>query len=264
MALYPHKHNEMIRPATNRLVQRLSLLLILLFCHLPASAGEIRVAVASNFTEAIKEIADLFEQRTGHRIKLAFGSTGKHYAQIRNGAPFEVFFAADVKRAKLLDEEGIARPGSRFTYAIGKVVLWSPEPDLIDPHGRILNKGDFRHMALANPKLAPYGRAAVQILQAQGVLSQLQDRMVRGENIGQAYQFVSSGNAELGFVAYSQIKRPDNTPDGSYWEPPQSLYKPIEQQAVLLRDSDVARQFLEFVKGAEAREIIQAHGYGVS
>ena len=246
------------------LKQTLSLLMFMVLCHQPASAGEIRVAVASNFTEAIKDIALLFEQQTGHQVKLAFGSTGKHYAQIMNGAPFEVFFAADVKRARLLDEGGISQPGSRFTYAIGKVVLWSPDPGLVDAKGDVLNHGDFRHVALANPKLAPYGRAAEQILQAQGAWKRLQRRMVRGENIGQAYQFINSGNAELGFVAFSQIRRPDGSLQGSYWGPPQSLYKPIEQQAVLLKESPVARQFLDFVRGEKARSIIRAYGYGVS
>ncbi len=239
--------------------------LVLMFGQVTTvEAGEIRVAVASNFAETIREIASLFEQRTGHRVKLAFGSTGKHYAQIRNGAPFEVFFAADVKRARLLDEEGFARPGSRFTYAVGKVVLWSPEPGVVDEQGKILKQGNFRHLALANPKLAPYGRAAAQVLQAHGLWDDLKGRLVRGENIGQTFQFIISGNAELGFVALSQIKRPDGTLPGSYWEPSQALYQPIEQQAVLLKESTVARQFLAFVRSSEVRQIIRDFGYSTS
>jgi molybdate transport system substrate-binding protein len=235
---------------------------ILAFCAGQTLAGEIRVAVASNFAGAIKDIAGLFAKTTGHQVTLAFGSTGKHYAQIKNGAPFEAFFAADIKRPRLLEQEGFAQPGSRFTYAVGKVVLWSPDPVVVvDAEGKVLSTGNFRHLALANSKLAPYGKAAKQIMQALDVWDELQGRLVRGENIGQTFQFVKSGNAALGFVAYSQIKRPGAAIKGSFWEPPQSLYSPIEQQAVLLRDNAIAREFLDFVKDEQAREIIQGYGY---
>ena len=238
--------------------------LSLLLCAGLASADEIRVAVASNFTDAIKDIAQSFEKKTGHQVTLAFSSTGKHYAQIKHGAPFEAFFAADVKRPKLLEKEGIAQPGSRFTYAIGKIVLWSPDADLVDPKGKVLNDGGFRYLSIANPKLAPYGKAAQQVLKAKGLWKAMQGRMVRGENIGQTFQFVKSGNAELGFVALSQIKKPAAASEGSYWLPPQSLYDPIAQQAVLLKDNAVARKFINFVKSDEqALKIIQAYGYGV-
>ncbi len=236
-------------------------ILVLMLGFSQAFADTIHVAVASNFTDAGKDIAKAFEQKTGHKVILVFGSTGKHYAQIKNGAPFAAFFAADVTRPELLEQEGVALPGSRFTYAIGKVVLWSPEPGLIDAHAEVLNKGDFRHLALANPKLAPYGKAAEQVLRAQGAWETLQGRMVRGENIGQTFQFVNSGNAELGFVAYAQIKRPDTAIPGSFWAPAQSLYNPIEQQAVLLKDQAAARDFLDFVKSETALEIIQHYGY---
>lgn len=232
-----------------------------MFCTGPAMTDEIRVAVASNFSAAIREIAGLFEQESGHRVIPVFGSTGKHYAQIRHGAPFDAFFAADAERPKRLENEGVARPGSRFTYAVGKVVLWSPDATAVDKQGKVLSSGDFRYLALANPKLAPYGKAAEQVMRARGVWGALRGRMVRGENIGQTFQFVNSGNAELGFVANSQIKRPGDTIKGSYWEPPQSLYSPIEQQAVLLKDNGIAREFLDFVKGGKAREIIQGYGY---
>ena len=258
------KRTAYTRTMRKKIRQAWLLVLVLLLQPSVIQAAEIRVAVASNFSDAIKEIAGMFEQQTGHRITLAFGSTGKHYAQIINGAPFEAFFAADVRRPKLLDEEGVARPGSRFTYAVGKVVLWSPVPDRIDTGGNGLGAGDFKYLAVANPKLAPYGKAAEQILRAQGVWDTLRTRMVRGENIGQTFQFVSSCNAELGFVAYSQIKRPGATIEGSFWEPPQSLYSPIEQQAVLLKEDPVARQFLDFVKSDAVREIIQEYGYGTS
>jgi molybdate transport system substrate-binding protein len=244
-----------------KLQHTLILGLILTFCAGQTLADEIRVAVASNFTDTIKDIAGLFEKKTGHQVALAFGSTGKHYAQIKNGAPFEAFFAADIRRPRLLEEAGFAQPGSRFTYAVGKVVLWSPDPAGVDAEGKVLSTGNFRHLALANPKLAPYGKAAEQVMRAHGVWDELQGRMVRGENIGQTFQFVKSGNAELGFVAYSQIKRPGAAIKGSFWEPPHLLYSPIEQQAVLLRDNTVAHEFLDFLKGEQAREIIQGYGY---
>lgn len=224
-------------------------------------ADEILIAAASNFNNAIKHIAERFEAKTGHQVTLIFGSTGKQYAQIRNGAPFDAFFAADVSRPKLLEDEGVARPGSRFTYAIGKIILWSPQVGTIDAEGKVLKSEGFQHLAIANPRLAPYGKAAREVLQAHGLWDALQGRMVRGENIGQTFQFVKSGNAKLGFVACSQVKRPGHPVEGSFWEVPQSLYSPIEQQAVLLNDNDAARAFLAFVKSAESLDIIREFGY---
>ncbi len=226
-------------------------------------ADEIRVAVASNFTSAIKVIAERFEASTGHQVTLLFGSTGKHYAQIKNGAPFDIFLAADVRRPRLLEKEGIAISGSRFTYAIGKVVLWSPKPGYVDSEGKVLEKGKFRYLALANPKLAPYGKAAQEILQRRKVWDKMRGRLVRGENINQTFQFVKSGNAELGFVAYSQLKHPGSSFEGSFWEVPQALYTPIEQQAVLLKDTELARSFLVFIRSEEMREMILRYGYGL-
>jgi molybdate transport system substrate-binding protein len=194
-------------------------------------------------------------------VTLIFGSTGKHYAQIRNGAPFDAFFAADRRRPELLEEEGVALPGTRFTYALGKIVLWSPERGVVDPEARVLERGEFRHLAIANPKLAPYGKAAEEVLQARGVWARLRGRLVRGENVGQAFQFVKSGNAELGFVAYSQLKRANQPIEGSLWNVPRALYTPIEQQAVLLKDSVAARGFLSFVRSDEALTIIGDYGY---
>lgn len=235
----------------------------LLFLHLAHAWGdEIQIAVASNFGAAATAIAQRFETQTGHRVILVFGSTGKHYVQIKNGASFAAFLAADAKRPEMLEEEGAALPGTRFTYALGRIVLWSPRAGYVDAGGDILAHGDFRHLAIANPRLAPYGKAAQEVLQARGLWDGLQRRMVRGENIGQTFQFVKSGNAELGFVAYSQVKRPDQPPAGSYWEIPQALYAPIEQQAVLLKDSAAARAFLEFLKGDAALAIIGIYGYG--
>jgi len=226
-------------------------------------AGEIRIAVASNFSGAIKLISQRFEADTGHRVKLSFGSTGKHYAQIINGAPFHAFFAADSKRPQLLEQQGRIIPGSRFTYAIGKLVLWSPKPGYVDPDLKILEHGRFRYLALANPKLAPYGKAAQEILQGKKLWNQLRKQMVRGENIGQTFQFVKSGNAELGFVAHSQVKHPGQPTIGSIWVMPQSLYTPITQQAVLLQDSPTAREFMQFIRSQQSLEIIQAYGYGI-
>ncbi|MET0107123.1 MAG: molybdate ABC transporter substrate-binding protein [Sedimenticola sp.] len=246
----------------NKPGKQIALAIIMLLAWGSLSAAELRVAVASNFSDAIKRIAGDFEAATGHRVKLIFGSTGKHYAQIRNGAPFDLFFAADSRRPRLLEEEGAADPGSRFTYARGKVVLWSPKAGYVDSDGRVLENDSFRHLAIANPKLAPYGMAAREVLKRRGLWQRLQrGRMVRGENIAQTYQFVKSGNADLGFVAYAQVKRPGHPIEGSYWEVPQALYAPIEQQAVMVRKSDAARQFIEFIQQDSALGIIRSFGY---
>ena len=245
----------------NKRIKLFFLLLFLLFLPINILADTIRIAVASNFSHAIKDIAHRFEVQTGHKVILIFGSSGKHYAQIINGAPFELFFSADTIRPSLLEKKGLIQDNSRFTYAIGQVVLWSPNHSLIDKTAQILHKASFRYLAVANPKLAPYGKAAQQILTQQGLWTTLRLRMVRGENIGQTFQFVKSGNAELGFVAFSQIKSPDKKIKGSYWKPDQALYDPIQQQAVLLKNNDLARAFLKYIKQDEALNIIRAYGY---
>ena len=227
------------------------------------AADEIRVAVASNFRQAMNVVADRFEDTSGHTVTLIPGSTGKHYAQIVNGAPFDAFFAADAERPRALEAEKRIVPGSRFTYAIGKLVLWSAAERLVDPAGEILQSGSFDHLAIANPELAPYGEAARQVLQALGLWEELGSRLVRGENIGQTFQFVVTGNAELGFVARSQLYMPKHEFRGSAWEPSQTLYDPIQQQAVLLRDTPVGRDFMVFMRGEEARALIRAYGYDV-
>jgi molybdate transport system substrate-binding protein len=226
-----------------------------------AMAAEIRIAVASNFSRAMMVAAGTFEADSGHKVKLAFGSTGKQYAQIKNGAPFDAYFAADSRRPEQLEKEGLTIPGSRFTYALGKLVLWSPTPSYVDTRGDILQQGAFRHLAIANPALAPYGGAAKEVLQTRGLWDQIEGRLVRGENINQAFQFVASGNAELGFVAWSQVKRPDHEVEGSFWAVPATLYTPIEQQAVLLKDSNAGRAFMSFMRGEKAIRIIADHGY---
>ena len=194
-------------------------------------------------------------------MTLIFGFTGKHYAQIKNGAPFDAFFAADSKRPELLEKEAVALPGTRFTYAVGKIILWSPKEGYVDSEARVLEKGSFRHLAIANPKLAPYGKAAQEVLLACGSWAALKNKIVRGENIAQTFQFVQSGNAQLGFVAYSQVKQSKHPVVGSFWEVPQSLYSPIAQQAVLLKEKDTARAFLKFVKSEESLKMIREFGY---
>nr|WP_077531774.1 molybdate ABC transporter substrate-binding protein [Halomonas utahensis] len=223
----------------------------------------IRVAVASNVIGAIEQVADCFETETGHSVVLSSGATGKHYAQIRNGAPFDVFLAADERRPQLLAQSGDAVDGSRETYARGRLVLWSPDESLVDSGGRVLEGDGFTYLALANPRLAPYGQAAKQVLENRGLWSSLEGRRVMGENIAQTYQFVRTGNAQLGFVALSQLAAPGHSPGGSRWRVPQHQYKPIDQQAVLLVDEPAPRAFLKFVTGNQGRAILRDHGYEV-
>ena len=242
---------------------RKTLLLLALTCcgSNAALAGDIQVAVASNFRAAMEALVRDFEEQSPHRVVLIFGSTGKQYAQIRNGAPFDAFFSADMERPQKLEVEGVAVANTRFTYAIGKLVLWSPRADYVDAEGAVLHTGDFRHLSIANPELAPYGLAAQQVLESMGLWESLTPRIVRGENIAQAFQFIESGNAELGFVAFAQISNPKRATNGSWWEVPESLHQPIEQQAVLLRDSRSARDLLEFVRSPQALVTIRVYGY---
>ncbi len=238
------------------------LILSLLISTVSASA-ELYVAVASNFAGVMSAIAEQFEKQTGHQVRLVFGSTGKHYAQIQHGAPYDAFFAADDKRPILLEREGIALGGSRFTYAMGKLVLWSPEASLVDAQGKVLQIASFRYLAIANPRLAPYGRAAKQVLAFNGLWEKMQSRIVMGENIGQTYQFVKSGNAALGFVSYSQVLSQQGGVEGSMWMIPSEVYLPIVQQAVLIKDNTAARALLKFIQEKPAREMIEQYGYGL-
>lgn len=231
-------------------------------------SDRIHIAVASNFTGAMESLAVRFKEQTGHEVVLSHGSTGMLYAQIRNGAPFDAFFAADAERPALLDSAGVSLPGSRFTYAVGRIALWSPQAGRVDPDGAVLRSGEFRHLALANPELAPYGRAARTVLQATGDWDRLEPKRVVGQNIAQTYQFVESGNAELGFVAYSQLVAKNHavgggkgSKRGSYWLAPQSMYAPIAQQAVVLKDGPVVRAFMDFVRSEDALEMIRGFGY---
>ncbi len=226
-------------------------------------ASEIRIAVASNFHSTMKEIIVQFELENtkANKIVLIPGSSGKHYAQIINGAPFDLFFSADKLRPILLEDQGIIRNQSRFTYALGKLVLWSLDNSFIDSEGQILYDNNFRFLAIANPKIAPYGIAAKEILVSMELWQDMNKKLVKGENIAQTYQFVSSRNAEMGFVSFSQILNHNNNLKGSFWEVPQSLYSPIEQQAVLLRDSKLGRDFMKFMKTKKALDIISKYGY---
>jgi len=243
---------------------RLTLLAALLLAGLPAHADEVQVAVAANFTAPMQQIAALFEKESGHKASLAFGATGKFYAQITNGAPFEILLAADDETPARLEKEGLGVAGSRFTYALGKLVLWSADADRVDAAGAVLKTGNFKHLALANPKAAPYGAAAIEAMSALGVLPELQPRLVQGENISQAHQFVVSGNAELGFVALSQVYKDGKLGSGSMWLVPANLYAPIRQDAVLLakgRDHPAAAALLAYLKSDKARAVIRAYGY---
>ncbi|MHB1215285.1 MAG: molybdate ABC transporter substrate-binding protein [Thiobacillus sp.] len=227
-------------------------------------AAEVQVAVAANFTAPMQKIAADFERDTGHKAQLAFGSTGKFYAQIRNGAPFEVFLAADDNTPAKLEQEGLAVSGSRFTYAIGQLALWSAKPGYVDDKGAVLKQGTFEHLAIANPKLAPYGAAAVETLNKLGLLSSIEGKFVQGENIAQAFQFVSTGNAELGFVALSQVFVDGTLKAGSAWIVPDSLHSPIRQDAVILArgtGNPAAQALMKYLKADKARAIIKAYGY---
>ena len=222
------------------------------------------VAVAANFIAPMQRVAADFEKTTGHRAKLAFGSTGKFYAQIKNGAPFDVLLAADADTPARLQKEGVADAGSRFTYSIGRLALWSSQVGYVDDKGLVLKQGTFTHLAIANPKLAPYGKAAVETLDRLGLRAALQPRFVQGENIAQTFQFVSSGNAEIGFVALSQVFDGGALKRGSVWVVPAALHEPIRQDAVILRrarDNPAAAALMKYMKEDKARAIIAAYGY---
>lgn len=230
----------------------------------PAHADEVRVAVASNFAAPLKALSADFEKSSGHKLRLSAGATGKLYAQIKGGAPFDVFLAADDATPAKLEQEGAAVAGSRFTYATGKLVLWSAQPGLVDARGTVLRSGSFKHLAIASPKLAPYGFAAEQTLSKLGLLQTLTPRLVQGESIGQAYSFVASGNAELGFVAWSQLVEPGRPGTGSSWVVPSDLYRPLHQDAVLLpagRDKAGANAFLAFLKTPHSKTVLRSFGY---
>ena len=227
-------------------------------------AAEVHVAVAANFSAPLKDIAAEFERDTGHRVVASSGPTGGLYTQIRNGAPFEVFLAADDGTPAKLEREGGVVPGSRFTYAIGKLVLWSAAAGVVDGEGAVLKRNAFRLLAIANPKTAPYGRAATQVLERLGLAEATRAKLVEGTNISQAYQFVASGNAELGFVALSQVYKDGRIGAGSAWIVPADLYEPIRQDAVILgqgKDNPAAAALVDYLKGPKATALIRSYGY---
>jgi len=252
---------ETLRSRSRRLLTVIALLIFPLAGE-TLNADEVRVAAASNFRDTLKEIAALFERQAGIEVVLIFGSTGKHYAQLLNGAPYDLFFAADAERPRKLEQQGVALPGRRYTYAIGRLALWDPEAQSAGSVQARIVSGDYRRLAIANPELAPYGRAAKQALLALGLWDAASRHVVTGENVAQAYQFTASGNADLGFVARAQLERSASTP-GSWWLVPSSHHDPIEQQVVQLTDRPASARFFDFARSPEALEIIRLHGYAL-
>lgn len=231
-----------------------------------ALAGEVQVAVAANFAAPVKAIAADFEKETGHKAILSFGATGKFYAQITSGAPFEVFLSADDETPARLEKEGQAVGGTRFTYATGRLVLWSAKPGIVDDKGEVLRRNGLRNIAIAAPKLAPYGAAALETLGRLGLRAAVEPRLVQGESIGQAFSFVATGNAEAGFVALSQVYEGGKIKSGSAWIVPAHLHSPIRQDAVLLargKDNPAAAALLAWLKGDKAKAVIRSFGYEI-
>ena len=232
-----------------------------------AHAEQVNIAVAANFTAPMKAIVAQFEKETAHRATVSFGATGKFYAQVKSGAPFDVFLSADDETPARLEKEGDAVAGSRFTYAVGRLVLWSAKPDYVDAKGEVLKGGSFAKIALAAPKVAPYGRAAVEAMTQLGLLAVLQPKFVQGESIGQAYSFVATGNAALGFVALSQVFEDGKLKTGSAWIVPTNLHSPLRQDAVILahgRDNKAAADFMRFLKTDKPQRVMRSFGYEIA
>jgi len=245
-------------------LSRAAILSMLLLVGQTTWAASTLVAVAANFSKPMTEIAAEFEKATGHSAKLSFGSTGKFVSQLEHGGPFEVLLSADEKAPQRLVESGLAVANSQFTYAIGRLVLWSAKPGYVDDHGKILSTSGFKHIALADPKLAPYGAAAVEVLKKLGLFDKLQPLFVQGENIAQTFQFVSTGNAPLGFIALSQVIENGKIVKGSGWIIPRDHYAPIRQAAVLMKkgaENPAATALLDYLKTAPALAIIEKYGY---
>ena len=232
----------------------------------PVSSAEVRVAVAANFAAPMREMAQAFAQETGHQAILSFGSTGNFYAQIRNGAPFHILLAADQETPANMVREGLGLAASRFTYAMGQLVLWSKQPGLVDDKGEVLRSGKFQRIALADPKLAPYGAAAAQTMEKLGVLRALAPKLVQGQNIAQTYQFIASENAQLGFVALSQVMVDGKMTQGSAWIVPANLHAPLQQDAIVLTlgaENPAAQALMRFLRSDRAKSLIRAYGYEV-
>ena len=245
---------------------RKSFVLTLLFVAYATSlrAEQALVAVAANFSAPMQQIALAFQKDTGHQLKLSFGATGGIYAQIKNGGPFDVFLSADQLTPQKIEAEGLGVPQTRFTYATGQLVLWSKQDGLVDDKGQVLRSKNIQRIALAKPKLAPYGAAALEAMTQLGLLDELKPKLVQGDNIAQTYQFVSTQNAQLGFVALSQVFADGKITSGSGWVLPSSLYKPILQDAILLKngkDNSAAKALMLYIKGDKAKEMIKRFGY---
>lgn len=229
-----------------------------------AYAERIHVAVASNFTTAMKQLVRDFETSTGHQVSVSYGSSGKFYAQIIHGAPYHVFFSADQNKVAALNDKELTVKASQITYAVGRLALWSNKNGIEIPSAEALVEGKFNRIAIANPNLAPYGIAAIEVIDALKITSAVANKLVRGENIAQTYQFVSTGNAEYGFVAYAQLLASISKPSGAYWLVPEHLHRPIMQDAILLKRGEqnmAAREFLEYVQSEQAQQIIESFGY---
>jgi molybdate transport system substrate-binding protein len=247
------------------MLPRLLLLACCLGIALPVAAAEVQVAVAANLAAPMQQIASGFAQATGHHALVVIGSTGKLYAQVRHGAPFEVLLAADAQTPQRLEREGLAVAGSRLTYATGRLVLWSADPGQVDARGEVLRQAPRGKLAIADPRLAPYGAAAVEVLGKLGVLQAWRPHLVQGESIGQAFQFVATGNAPLGFVALSQVMVAGRITRGSAWRVPAGLYAPLRQDAVLLQrgaGNPAASALLDYLRSDAARAILHGYGYG--
>ena len=244
--------------------KRTIIMIALLLFGQSSWSATVLVAVAANFSKPMTEITAEFEKATGHSAHLSFGSSGKFVAQMENGGPFEVLLSADEKGPEKLEQAGLTVPNTRFVYALGKLVLWSAKPAYVDDQGKILTTGGFKHLALADPKLAPYGAAAVEVLKKMKLFDKLSPLFVQGENIAQTYQFISTANAELGFVALSQVIENGKIANGSGWIIPDNQYAPIRQGAVLMKkgaENPAAPALLAYLKSAPALAIIEKYGY---
>ena len=249
-----------------RLLPSLFVLLCATLAHAGILAAEAQVAVAANFAEPIKAIAAVLEKTTGHTLKISTGASGAFYTQIRNGAPFDVFLSADNERPEMLEKDGLAQPGTRFTYATGQLVLWSARPGRVDGQGAVLKAADLGKVAHANAKTAPYGAAALQVLDTLGLKDTLRPRLVQGESIGQTFNFVKTGNADVGFVAMAQVLANGRLKEGSMWVIPKAHYQPIRQDAVLLKrgaDNAAAQALIKLLQSPDIRDLIRRYGYDI-
>ncbi len=240
---------------------------VLLSCGLtsaPANAGEVRVAAASDLAAPMERIGALFQKESGHTLKVIFGASGKLHAQIKAGAPFDVFLSGDEEQPRLLLQEGLAVGGSRFVYATGRLVLWSVQPGLVDDKGAVLNKGNFNRLAIANPRLSPYGVAAKETLGKLTMWNAIQEKLDREDDLTQAYELAATEKVDLAFIALSQIMRDGKVAEGSWWLVPAELHGPIRQSAVLLsgaKDQAAAKDFLAFLKSKKAVAVMRGYGY---